>query len=99
MEEITLSYDVQLTSVGEGKPPINMWKDIDFNGDHQIDEAEMDRYFVETKGFKVVPEGAFASQDKNKDGVVTWDEFDGPKGEEHPSLTTSSTSTTSNEEL
>ena len=43
MEGMTLSYDVQLTSIGEGKPPVNMWRDIDFNGDHLIDEAEMDR--------------------------------------------------------
>ena len=43
MEGMTLSYDVELTSVGEGKPPVNMWRDIDFNGDHRIEEAEMDR--------------------------------------------------------
>jgi hypothetical protein len=43
MEGMTLSYDVQLTSIGEGKPPVNMWRDIDFNGDHLLDEAEMDR--------------------------------------------------------
>ena len=46
MEEMTLSYDVQLTSVGEGKPPVNMWKEIDVNNDHQIDEAEMDRWYL-----------------------------------------------------
>ena len=58
------------------------------------------RYFLETKKFKVAPEGAFASQDKNSDGMVTWEEFDGPKGDEHPSLTSStSTASSSSEEL
>lgn len=86
MEGMTLLYEVHLTAVGEGKPPANMWAEIDVNEDHKVDPAEMGRWFREVKKIEKVPQGAFSSQDKDGDGVITWAEFDGPKGQSDPSL-------------
>ena len=86
MEGMTLLYEVHLTAVGEGKPPANMWIEIDVNEDHRVDPAEMERWFREVKKIEKVPQGAFSSQDKDGDGVITWAEFDGPKGQSDPSL-------------
>ena len=85
MEGMTLVYEVHLTSVGEGKAPPSMWAEIDVNVDHVIDPAEMERWFKEVKKFATIPEGAFTSQDKDGDGVISWAEFDGPKGPHDPS--------------
>ena len=84
MDGMTLVYEVHLTSTGVGKPPPNMWAEIDINVDHVIDPTEMERWFKEVKQFATIPEGAFTSQDKDRDGVITWAEFDGPKGPHDP---------------
>lgn len=31
-----------------------------------------------------VPDELWEAEDKNKDGVIDWDEFSGPKGEVNP---------------
>jgi FKBP-type peptidyl-prolyl cis-trans isomerase len=85
MDGMTLVYEVRLTAVGAGRPPANMWAEIDLNADHVIDPAEMERWFKEMKQIGTVPAGAFTSQDKDGDGRISWAEFDGPKGTTDPS--------------
>ena len=39
------------------------------------------QWFVMDKGMNEVPRGLFERQDKNRDGAISFEEFDGPKGE------------------
>jgi FKBP-type peptidyl-prolyl cis-trans isomerase len=95
MDGMTLVYEVHLTAVGTGTPPANMWAEIDFNADHTIDPAEMERWFREVKQIGAVPAGAFSSQDKDGDGLISWVEFDGPKGTSDPSSSSNPSSPSS----
>jgi len=51
---------------------------MDANADHQISRQELSDFF--TSQGQVAQEGLFESEDKDSDGVISWDEFSGPKG-------------------
>ena len=55
---------------------------IDTDGDGTISKAEIDAFF-EQQG-RPVPEGLWENEDKDGDGVISWEEFSGPKGDSPP---------------
>ena len=61
------------------KPPLehNTFKQIDTNGDGKLDKDEVDFFFKEQG--TTTPDGLWESEDKDKDGYISWDEFTGPK--------------------
>lgn len=85
----TLNFDVELT---EFASPPNTFKEIDGHGfalngevDGVLTEEEVKAYF---KGLgRSYPYEMFAREDKNKDGVLSWEEFGGPKGKYPPKVT------------
>lgn len=56
----------------------NVFAEIDKNQDNQITQEEMQAWFSE-QGAEI-PEGLWETEDKDGDGVVTFEEFGGPKG-------------------
>jgi len=76
----TLLYDVEILDIGyiEEYVEHNMFNVIDLNGDRSIDEYEMIAYF-KGQGEDSVPDGLWESEDVDKDGLISWDEFTGPK--------------------
>ena len=61
----------------------DLFTPMDADGSGGITEAEMSDYFQRKAGVDV-PEGLFASDDKNNDGVVSHEEFSGPKARQPP---------------
>lgn len=57
----------------------NIFNIIDKNGDRKLDEEELMAFFKE-QGRDSIPDGLFEKEDLDKDGVISWEEFSGPKG-------------------
>jgi hypothetical protein len=49
-----------------------------------LDKDEIEKYF-ENNGYDV-PAELWEREDTNKDGVISWEEFSGPKGDTPPSV-------------
>lgn len=75
----TLKFDVECVKIGVPPPQPNIFKEIDANSDGQITKEEMQAWFTNVRNAQM-PAELFAQEDKNGDGVVSWDEFTGPKG-------------------
>ena len=52
----------------------------DKDGDKKLTKEEVLEFFKE-QGQTELPDGLWAEEDKNGDGVIDWDEFGGPQGE------------------
>ncbi|XP_023335345.1 FK506-binding protein 2 [Eurytemora carolleeae] len=93
----TLHFDVELMGVEEGPTPVNVFKQIDMDGDKALTREEISK-FVETmqnaggeqgeEARKMLEdqdklvEEIFAHEDHDKDGVISHEEFSGPKHDE-----------------
>lgn len=77
----TLLYDVEILDIGEIEKyyEVNMFNELDLNGDRSIDNDELIEYF-KGQGLDSVPDGLWESEDLDKNGLISWDEFTGPKG-------------------
>jgi len=89
----TLLFDVELISIGDAPPPVNVFKEIDEDDDSHLSREEVLGYLK-----KQIPEGAeqqenmqdpvkiteeiFQHEDKDRDGLISHDEFSGPKHDE-----------------
>jgi len=89
----TLLFDVELISIGDAPPPVNVFKEIDEDADAQLSREEVLGYLK-----KQIPEGAeeqdnqqdpikiteeiFQHEDKDRDGFISHEEFSGPKHDE-----------------
>lgn len=97
----TLFFDVELVSTEEGPTPVNVFKQIDADGDMALSRDEISSYLkqqVETmqnaggeqgeEARKMMEdqdklvEEIFSHEDKDKDGLISHDEFSGPKHDE-----------------
>jgi len=97
----TLYFDVELVSTEDGPTPVNVFKQIDADGDKALSRDEISAYLkqqVETmqnaggeqgeEARKMMEdqdklvEEIFSHEDKDKDGVISHDEFSGPKHDE-----------------
>jgi len=79
----TLNFDVEIVDVSEeGPAETNLFTELDTNEDGKLDREEVSAYF--TKMGSEMPEDLWDSEDSDKDGVISWEEFTGPKGEPGP---------------
>eukprot|EP00092_Neocalanus_flemingeri_P107621 GFUD01138150.1.p1 GENE.GFUD01138150.1~~GFUD01138150.1.p1 ORF type:complete len:204 (+),score=63.28 GFUD01138150.1:45-656(+) len=81
----TLLFDVELIRIEEGPAPVNVFKQIDIDSDMALsreegEQGEEARKMMEDQD-KLVEE-IFAHEDKDKDGLISHDEFSGPKHDE-----------------
>ena len=88
-ERITFRFVVEILQVSD--TPIeqeSLFDHIDTDKDGLISAQEFEDYFDKVKDHE--GEGApwllFLREDLNKDGVLTWDEFQGPKGTAAPAV-------------
>jgi len=86
----TLAFDVEVVDITEEEIP-NVFAEIDTDGDGKITREEVITWFKEAQGHDITEQldEIFEMEDTNKDGVITWDEFSGPKGPEEAAETTS----------
>jgi len=79
----TLLFDVEVIDMSDDVPAApeqpNIFNIIDKNGDRKLDEEELMAFFKE-QGRDSIPDGLFEKEDLDKDGVISWEEFSGPKG-------------------
>ncbi|XP_041374471.1 FK506-binding protein 2-like isoform X3 [Gigantopelta aegis] len=89
----TLVFEVELLSIEDGDPPKNIFKEIDVDGDNRLSKDEISHFVKEQvknagqpepdeESHKSMLDHIFTSEDKNKDGVISFDEFSGPKHDE-----------------
>ena len=85
-KDATLRFTVELVSVGV-KPPVkhpyftssdDVFSEIDYDEDGLLDFSEFVEYIAKRK-LQGRPKDIFDVEDKNRDGIVTWEEFTGPK--------------------
>eukprot|EP00697_Spironema_sp_BW2_P002163 gnl/Spiro4/12904_TR6836_c0_g1_i1.p1 gnl/Spiro4/12904_TR6836_c0_g1~~gnl/Spiro4/12904_TR6836_c0_g1_i1.p1 ORF type:complete len:259 (+),score=23.42 gnl/Spiro4/12904_TR6836_c0_g1_i1:56-832(+) len=89
----TLRFEVQLLAIDRRHNAMietNVFAYIDVNKDDQITPQEFLAWVEatpETDRPKIKPMVMFLQEDKNRDGVISWDEFSGPKGHTCPAFT------------
>lgn len=87
----TLFYRVHLVQVNERRGSLpskhsemghDFFAEMDVNSDGYLTVGEMENWFrtMHPDNYDGIPRGLFEREDKNKDGLVSWEEFDGPKG-------------------
>ena len=82
----TVRYVVELLQVSDKPirvPVPNMFADIDVDEDGQLSKEELLAHF-KGMGRDKLPPGLMKQLDTDKDGIISWDEFNGPKGDERP---------------
>merc|ERR1711934_494059 len=80
----TLRFTVECLGIKDAPPQPNIFKDIDHkhgNKDGKLTKEEIAAWFKKEQGQDELPPDLWKSEDKNGDGVVSWDEFSGPKGD------------------
>jgi len=90
-QNVTMLVDVELLRVSSAplEPP-NLFEVVDRNKNGVVEQEEFGAYFAARAGgsdpasLKTVPWALLAKSDTNDDGVISWDEFDGPKGSKPP---------------
>jgi len=85
-EGATLNFDVEVVAISNEAPP-SLFEELDTNKDKKLSKDEILAYYKK-RGQDALPEGfmaEIAEEDKDKDGFVSWDEFNGPKGDAEPS--------------
>ena len=79
----TLKFTVELVKIDDkAPPPPNIFAEIDSDADKKITADELAAWFKEKQG--MTDENKLAeimkAEDKDKNGIIDWDEFSGPKG-------------------
>lgn len=90
----TLVFETELTKIEDGPPPVNVFNQIDVDKDDHLTREEISQYLKEqlpaaqAAGLKDLPdtdnmvEQIFQHEDRDRDGVISRDEFSGPKHDE-----------------
>jgi len=88
----TLHFDVELIGSGEAPDPVNVFKAIDADEDQKLTRGEVLTYIkkelenADQQDEQYEPEAMldeiFQHEDKDKDGLISHEEFTGPKHEE-----------------
>jgi len=89
-----LLFEVELIKIGDPPPPVNVFKQIDADGDKLLSREEVSDYLAKQvpaelkEGGKQpfdqdqLVEEIFSHEDKDKNGFISQDEFSGPKHDE-----------------
>ncbi|XP_071822300.1 peptidyl-prolyl cis-trans isomerase FKBP14-like isoform X1 [Apostichopus japonicus] len=83
-------YRIELLKILDKPPTPNLFKKMDFDGDKQISKKEMKAFFSaqglgglkEEESLDSAVENIFDFQDKDKDGMISHEEFPGQKHDE-----------------
>ena len=75
----TLHFDVELMDISDAPAPPNIFADIDADADGSLSVDELKGWFKREHN-RDLPDDLLKSEDKDGDGVVSWEEFSGPKG-------------------
>ncbi|KAL4216923.1 Peptidyl-prolyl cis-trans isomerase fkbp14 [Mactra antiquata] len=90
----TLIFDVELVHTTDGPVPPNVFKQIDADNDETLTQEEVSKYLIQqalehgqqqdenSEEHKTMIQTIFDHEDKDKDGVISKDEFSGPKHDE-----------------
>lgn len=94
----TLVFEVELINIGNSPPTTNVFKEIDDNKDNQLSREEVSEYLKKQmvavegdqneeiqnmlKEHDKLVEEIFQHEDKDKNGLISHDEFSGPKHDE-----------------
>uniref|UniRef100_A0A0B6ZAH3 peptidylprolyl isomerase n=1 Tax=Arion vulgaris TaxID=1028688 RepID=A0A0B6ZAH3_9EUPU len=89
----SLTFEVELLNITDGVPPVNIFKEIDSDGDKQLSHDEVLDYLKnqaakegntqeEGQRHNEVLHKIFSREDKNRDGFISHAEFSGPKHDE-----------------
>ncbi|XP_068678232.1 uncharacterized protein [Montipora capricornis] len=81
---------VEEGETGQGQPAPNVFKMIDKDNNNELSIGEVKQYLKEQQGFpnddeanhETILSEIFEHEDKDKDGVISFEEFSGPKHEE-----------------
>lgn len=87
----TLIFDVELISIGDAPPVVNVFKQIDSDSDDHLSKEEVLEYIkVQLPAEEIengqdphkITEEIFHHEDKDRDGYISHEEFSGPKHDE-----------------
>lgn len=90
----TLLFEVELMGIEDGPTPVNVFNEIDANSDNQLTRQEVSDYLkkqmqaAQPGEFSDYPdqdklvEDIFQHEDRDKNGVISHEEFSGPKHDE-----------------
>lgn len=90
----TLHFEVECIAIEEGPAPVNVFAEIDENQDNQLSREEVSSYLKKQMpvaaeaGMTDLPEQdklveeIFQHEDADKNGLISHDEFSGPKHDE-----------------
>jgi len=77
----TLKFEVEVVDISDDAPPQpNFFAQIDTDGSGDLTKEEVEAYFKDVVG-RDIPEGLWEGEDKDGDGIISWEEFSGPKGD------------------
>merc|ERR1711957_817934 len=77
----TLNFDVELLAISDkAAPGPNIFKEIDADENKELSVEELKGWFKAKQGQDELPPGLMENEDKDKDGVISYEEFSGPKG-------------------
>lgn len=89
--DATLVFDVELISIGDAPPVVNVFKQIDGDADEHLSKEEVLEYIKAQLPAEEVEKGQdphkiteeiFHHEDKDRDGFISHEEFSGPKHDE-----------------
>ena len=75
----TLKFDVEVVSVTEPPPQLNLFNELDIDQDDVLTPEEIHMHFRKENPNAEMPPDLMEKEDKNKDGVVSREEFGGPR--------------------
>ena len=75
----TLHFTVECLSISEAPKEPNLFIEIDTDKSKDLTKEEIGAWFKDKRDSEMPPQ-LWENEDKNKDGVVSWAEFTGPKG-------------------
>ena len=79
----TLNFDVEVVDITDEAPEQpNLFELLDEDRDGKLTKEEIEAFF-KNQGAEM-PADLWESEDKDKDGYVSWEEFTGPKGKAPP---------------
>lgn len=77
LENSTLKYEVECVDISDNVEP-NIFAEMDMDDSGGISKSEMSVWFQKTHGTDT-PDDIWDNEDANGDGVISWEEFSGPK--------------------